>query len=169
MAEPNPAEAIQALFDRYGDEIFAHVHLSVGRREDAEDLVQDIFLRALKAWPRFEHRSQARTWLWAITKNRLREYYRIRSRASGQLETMLGVAEPEAATADPSDAIFLQQALSALPPVERQVFILRVIQDRSSRETATLLGCSDVRVRVTLHRAMKHLEAWWNGGKSSRD
>ena len=82
---------------------------------------------------------------------------------------MLGVAEPEAATADPSDAIFLQQALSALPPVERQVFILRVIQDRSSRETATLLGCSDVRVRVTLHRAVKHLEAWWNGGKPSRD
>lgn len=139
--------------ERFGDEIFVHVHLTLGRRADAEDLVQEVFLRALKGWPRFRHRSEPRTWLWAITRNVLREYYRARP-ATEPLPEDLGTEGPTNAA---ESRIDLTRALQALPRAQREVVILRLIQDYSVRDAARALGWPEVRVRVTLHRALGRL------------
>ncbi len=165
FSEPTPAEALATLFDQYGDEIFRHVRFMVGSTPDAEDLVQDIFLRALRAWPRFQRRSSPRTWLWAITRNVLKEYRRQRDREVARTLRL----EPERAAGerDPSDQFVWDDALAALSDSQRQVFVLRVVEDQSSREAAALLGWPEVRVRVTLYRALRRLEVWWNGGGKS--
>jgi RNA polymerase sigma-70 factor (ECF subfamily) len=161
-SEPTPAEAIAILFDQYGDEIFSHVQLMVGSIPDAEDLVQDIFLRALRAWPSFQKRSSARTWLWAITRNVLIDHYRWQSREGQQKEALRSLPQPR--RTDLADRLVCSEALASLPWPQRQVFVLRVIQDRPSKETAALLGWPEVRVRVTLYRALKRLRQWWDQG-----
>ncbi len=155
------SEAVAELFEQFGEEIFAHVRLVVGNNDTAQDLVQDVFLHALRSWPRFERRASPRTWLWAITRNVLTDHYRRRQ----DVVPLSEVPEPAASADDPINRVFLEEALAQLPLAQRRVFILRAIEDRSSRETAQRLGWTEVRVRVTLHRAIKRMEKWWNGGE----
>jgi len=165
FAKPTPAESVSALFDQYGREIFAHVRLRVGSTEDAEDLVQDIFLRALRGWASFEHRASVRTWLWVITRHVLQDHYRQRAREQTKQDQLL-VRETAAPITWNSTRMLLDELMAELPPSQRDVFLLRVVQDYSSKETAALLGWTEVRVRVTLYRALKRLRAWWNEGMS---
>lgn len=152
------SEVVADLFQRYGKEVYEHVYLMLGITADAEDMTQEVFLRVLRGWGQFRHASSVRTWIWSITRNCLREYYRqnhhdrMRTTALSQ-----GVA---VATYPPSSRFStaeLVDALQALPTAQRQVFICRAIQGLSSKETAAMLGWSDVLVRVTLHRATKRL------------
>lgn len=137
---------------------------------DAEDLVQEIFLRALRGWSRFQHRASARTWLWAICRNTLRQYYRERRRERAKLLRFAAhlAPSPEEAGPEQSSHIMLEEGLETLTRPQRQVFLLRVVQDLPSREVAELMRWPETRVRVTLYRAIKRLATWWHdegGGK----
>lgn len=130
----------------------------VGNTPDAEDIVQEVLLRVMGGWSQFRHTSGERTWIWAITRNCLREHYRTRHRdrmrktALQRESTLIETSRaPRVSTHD------LMDALQDLPLAQRQVFICRAIQDLSSRETATLLGWSEAKVRVTLHRSVTRL------------
>lgn len=152
------SDAVERLFDRHADEIYQYVRFTLGDAAEAEDLVQDIFLDALKSWPAFRGHSSERTWLWAIARHRLTDRMRQRSRRSAALiaTTDPGITGPEDTAALRLD---LEQSLQQLPAPQRQVFIVRIIQDQSTSEAAQLLGWSPVKVRVTLHRALKALKA----------
>jgi RNA polymerase sigma-70 factor (ECF subfamily) len=165
LAKPTPAESVSALFDQYGREIFAHVRLMVGSTEDAEDLVQDIFLRALRGWASFEHRASARTWLWAITRHVLQDHFRQQAREQAKRDQLAIRAAASPITWN-ATRVLLDEVLAALSLPQRDVFVLRVVEDYSSKETAALLGWTEVRVRVTLYRALKRLQAWRNEGVS---
>lgn len=137
---------------------------------DAEDLVQEIFLRALSGWSRFQHRASARTWLWAICRNTLKQYYRERRRERAKLLRLTSHLAPSPVGAGPEESshIMLEEGLETLTRSQRQVFLLRVVQDLPSREVAELMGWPETRVRVTLYRATKRLATWWHdqgGGK----
>lgn len=153
-----PPEAVAELFERYGGEIYDHVYLMLGNVADAEDLVQEVFLRVLRGWRQFRHTSSARTWIWSITRNCLREHYR--QRHHDRVRTAALQHRITMAT-DPHSSRFstdeLVDALQALSTDQRQVFTCRAIQGLSGKETAAVLGWSDAKVRVTLHRAMKRL------------
>ncbi|MCL5116036.1 MAG: RNA polymerase sigma factor [Firmicutes bacterium] len=149
--------AAQDLFERFGAEVYDHVYLMAGSRPDAEDIVQDIFLRVLQSWTRFRHGASERTWLWSITRNCLREYYRrerFQRHHRAVLTEDMAITDPAA----PLCAVELHAALQSLTMSQRQVFICRAIQGLSGKETAQLLGWSDVKVRVTLHRATQRLQ-----------
>lgn len=148
--------------ERFGEEIFVHVHLTIGQRGEAEDLVQEVFLRALAGWPRFEHRADPRTWLWAITRNVLREYYRSH-RTTEPLSEDIAREEGPAEAVDAR--IDLIRALRMLPQAQREVVILRLVQDWSVTDTARALGWPEVRVRVTLHRALQRLRTVLTPGR----
>lgn len=139
-------------------EVYDHVYLMLGNAADAEDLVQEVFLRVLRGWRQFRHTSSARTWIWSITRNCLREHYRQRHHdrvRTAALQHGLAVAtEPHTSRFSTAELV---DALQALPTAQREVFICRAIQGLSGKETATVLGWSDAKVRVTLHRAMKRL------------
>ncbi len=149
--------AIQELLEQYGNEIYQYVLYTLGDRGLAEDAVQEIFLRALQAWPQFEHRSSPRTWLWAIARHYARDMIRKKRRAGNQAEVLLDHVADQPCDDRSLDRIELESILQNLPVSYREVVILRVIQDRPVREVAELLGWSEVRVRVTLHRAIKKL------------
>ncbi len=157
------AHAVERLFERHADEIYQYVRLTLGDAIEAEDLVQDIFLDALRSWPTFQGRSAERTWLWAIARYKLVD--RLRQRVRRPMQPMVEMGGPRGTgLEDVATLVDLERSLQQLPTAQRQVFILRMVQDRPSSEAAELLGWSPVKVRVTLHRALKALESQMNGG-----
>lgn len=139
------------LFEQHGDEIYRYVLYTVTDESDTDDIVQDIFLRVLQSWKRFNHKSSPKTWLWSITNNCLREYFRNKKKQQ-EVIPLNGDYADESASGTLTE-LDLQQSLKRLNPPQRQVFVERVIHKSSTSETAVLLGWSEAKVRTTLHRA----------------
>ncbi|WDL95821.1 RNA polymerase sigma factor [Alicyclobacillus sp. ALC3] len=153
MPRQSPGDAAQSLFEAYGEEVYRYLWYTLGRRSEAEDLVQEVFLHVLQSWQRFEHRSTTRTWLWGIVNNCLREHQRKQRRTPDPIEIREEL-EP-GSTSAPDLFLHLEHTLRTLSLSQRQVFVQRVIHERSTADTAAVLGWSEAKVRTTLHRAMK--------------
>lgn len=134
--------------------------------EDAEDVLQETFLTALRKLDSFEGRSKFFTWLYRIAMNislqKLRDNKKFDSNVrltDPDFESMFGkhLSEWPSYTKNMlSDHEFrdlLDQAIRALPPIYRSVFILRDIEGLSTEETRKLLDLSDSNVKVRLMRA----------------
>jgi RNA polymerase sigma-70 factor, ECF subfamily len=149
--------------------------LSVARRflsnnEDAQDAVQDAFIRAFKAIHTFEARAQLHTWLHRILVNtalmKLREQ---RRRPTASIEDLLPTFTTDGhqtvASRDWSDAVLerketaaiVRDAIAMLPDQHREVLLLRDIEDLDTAEVARILGTSSNVVKVRLHRARQAL------------
>lgn len=158
----------------YEDEVWnvyaflAYRMRSVG---DAEDLTQQTFERALRAWRRFDpERSPARTWLLAIARNLLIDHYRAdpgeRRRPLDEVpEAELGSELPEPDLGiDPA----LAGALAELAPRDREVVALRFGGDLSGPEIAALTGLSLANVQQILSRSLRRLRARLEGTELQR-
>ncbi len=160
IAEHTAGTAAQELFERFGPEVYDHIYLVLGNAQDAEDITQDVFLRVLQSWEHYQHKASERTWLWSITRNCLREHYRKQRLEQNHRTPHYGDDRSIVfgSPAVPDSAIELHETLQNLTVPQRQVFVCRAVQGLSGKETAQLLGWSDVKVRVTLHRAIQRLQ-----------
>src|SRR3954447_13178060 len=138
------ATAVARLFDEHVWDVYGFVAYRVGNRAEAEDLTQQTFERALRAWRRFDPtRAQPRTWLLAIARNLLVDHYR---RDRSKLHRHLGeggISEEQLPTeeglesAEPSPAV--AAALDTLSQRDREVVALRFGADLRGPEIAELL------------------------------
>ena len=156
-------EQIVWIYREHVRDVYQFLLYFTGNRNDAEDLTQEVFLRVLKALPSFDHRSGVKTWLFSIAKHVAVDHYRKRrlfgwwsDSLLGRLVTQDGV--PERALAEKEDWRELEEALRRLKPKYRLVVILRHLKECSVRETAEILGCSEAKVKVDHHRALKMLQ-----------
>lgn len=151
-------DAVSRLFEAYGDGVYQYVRYSLSNPVEAEDITQDVFLEALRSWSNFRGGSSEKTWLWSIARHRIQDRLRQRGRegVSAELDED---ALPGGVAADTDTRLDLERALRQLSIDQRQVFTLRIIQDKPAAEVASILGWSNVKVRVTLHRALKALES----------
>ena len=160
--------AFDALVRRYRKRIFAlALHLS-GSESDADDIVQDVFVRAFRALDRFEGRSEFFTWVYRLTLNRSLDARRARVRRS---ESSIDEADPRIERAleveapnDPRRAAELREtyvrvlrALDALPPDMRATVVLVALQGLSNAEAAVVLGCSRGTIGWRLHEGRRRL------------
>jgi RNA polymerase sigma factor (sigma-70 family) len=141
-------------------EIYAFFAYRLGSRTDAEDLTQETFERAFKAWGRYDpQRASVRTWLTAIAGNLLIDHYRrARGTKDRPLEDEPGLEAPEAKLdlgLDPK----LAQALELLGERERQIIALRFGADLSGPEIAQLTELSLANVQQILSRSLRRLRA----------
>ncbi len=156
--------AFSVLYERHKDVVFQFVLRSIGRREDAEDLVQETFCRAWTAIGRFRGEARFRTWVTKIAASACADHLRTaaqRSRLAREVPLEDEVMASDLAVPDAQQANATRQAiiraLHALPLQHRQLVILCDVQGFTSREAATILGCSAVSVRVRLCRAHEQL------------
>jgi len=160
--------ALPAMVKAYGAPMY---HLAVrlcGHPHDAEDLVQEVFLRAFRAWEKFEGRSSAKTWLFTIAARTCGRLKRPRAGQPMQLESLdelLPFGEPRVAMLpahgpDPSRMAArrdlhrrVEDAIARLPVEFRVPLILRDVLDLSVEDIAAALGVRPQTVKTRVHRA----------------
>lgn len=148
-----PARTFGELLERHEREIFAYALRLTGRREDADDLYQDTFLAAFRAWPppRQDHE---RAWLYRIATNKAIDRER-RRRPTVSVED-LRLAAPDR---DGVTLLDLASAIRVLPAGQRAAFVLRTVEGRPYREVATALECTEEAARARVSDAMKKVRA----------
>ena len=140
--------------------LFAFAYRAVRQREEAEDLVQDTWISALRTVPSFEGRSSLRTWLVSILRRRIADRYR-RQRPSELLEeekhAFDAIATEERLGALEAASI-ATLAMSQLTELERRAVTLCDVQDLDRDEASDAMGVTRGHLRVLLHRGRHKLE-----------
>ena len=156
------AAAFGALYDRYVDAVYRYVFYRVRNDADAEDLVSDVFMRALRAIPRYEPRVAFLAWLYRIARNAVIDRAR-RSRTQISFEDALAhpnvdqVVEPDATILALSDKEAVRDALAKLTPLQQEVIVLRFVEGYTTHEIADLVGKREGTVRGIQFRALEAL------------
>lgn len=132
-------------------------------RDDVEDVLQDCWFRIYAKRATYSGRGSLHGWILAVTRNICLAYFRrrrIEAGSSGELApTFAADTDKEAAPTVPDEAARVLQALAALPGRQRQVVMLRLLEDRSVDETARMLGCAPGTVKSTLSQALTRLRS----------
>jgi RNA polymerase sigma-70 factor (ECF subfamily) len=129
------------------------IALSHVAAEDADDVVQEVFLRALEKIRELRDPASFGAWLVTITRNVARSALRAASRLT-QGEPELTTAETQRHTEDARRAL---AAIRSLPKAYRETLVMRLVQGMSGPEIAARTGLTPASVRVNLHRGMKLL------------
>jgi len=152
------AEAVVGLFDRYGQDLLRIAYLLTSDRALAEDLVQETFVRAWRAWGQLRHEDAARAWLRTTLLNLTRRSLRRRMRERHLPGVAAATGAVAAPTPDVAARIDLERAVAGLPLRRRACVVLRYYADLSEQETAAALGIPVGTVKSTTHRALRQLE-----------
>lgn len=154
-------EALSLLLPRYRDKVLRLSFSMLQDRAQAEDVTQDVFMRAWRALPGYAAQASLSTWLYAITRNAcLSELRKRRPHLSLDLDDeqlhpqLAGLAAPEQ---DDSATTSVAQLLDHLPERYRQAVTLFYMEDQSYEQTAASLGLPLGTVKALLHRARKRL------------
>jgi RNA polymerase sigma-70 factor (ECF subfamily) len=154
----------EMLVEQHGAEIFAYLWRMVGDSADAEDCLQETFLRAFRAYPHLDTRGEHRAWLYKIATNVARTHLRRRKRMAKQMVDL----DPEHLQGglSPGEEVDHRQRLAAvaaavvdLPYKQRAALILRKYQGLSYHAIATTLGGTEDAARANVYQALKKLRA----------
>lgn len=154
-------EAFRLIFDRYGRPIISFIYDMVGRRDLAEELAQETFVRAYKNLKALRDDTKLSTWLFGIAKNVARESLRYKHRETDKvgidddhvIELSDGKLPPDRQLLDKELNGVIRDALGALDEDKRLVFTLKIFQQRSYEEIAAITGSSIPKLKTDLHRA----------------
>ncbi len=144
----------QALFDRvyetYGPALYRFCLLQMKNPADAEDVLQDVFVKRLYQAPKFKSPEHERSWLYQVALNLCRDEWRRSRRSELPLAAAAGVSLP------PEELSLLDQ-VSNLPEKQRTVLHLHYYQGYGLREIARLLGVTVPTVKMRLKRGREAL------------
>ncbi len=155
--------AFQMLYERHDRSVFTFFLRSIGDRHRAEDLLQETFLRVFAHRQSYRPTAAFKTWLFTIARNLLIDQIRQRTQSAEteSLESLEALADPAATPLQQAEAAELGEQLQAailqLPPSQREVLLLNRLVGLGDEEIAEITGASAGAVRVTLHRALRHL------------
>ncbi len=167
--ERSREEAFSALVSKYQEKIYWHVRRMVVDHDDADDLVQEIFIKVWKNLGTFRADAQLYTWLYRIATNECITFLN-RKKAQQQVslddDTSSYLAETLADTPyfDGNTAQRkLQEALLTLPQKQRQVFNMKYFDDLKYEEISEILGTSVGALKASYHLAVKKIEQFLAG------
>jgi RNA polymerase sigma-70 factor (ECF subfamily) len=151
--------AFLAVYRTYAPAVYRFCRARAPHPADAEDLLQQTFLRVVEALPRYEDRGLPfGAWLFRIARSvTVDQHRRRRDDVSLEIETERATAAADAPAHDLAERELLRAALAALTPDQREVVRLRFFADLSARETGLLLGRDEAAVRALQWRALAAL------------
>ena len=161
--------AFQELVERYQTRLLNFIYRTVGDRERAEDLVQEVFIRVYRHLHRFDRSKKFSTWAYTIASNLAKNELRNRSRNPLVLfQTLRGTKSDEEErplqfedqASRPDDLYrkrhmrsLVEETVAQLPEHHRQVFVLRELEGKSYEEIAEITDCNLGTVKSRLNRA----------------
>ncbi len=157
------ADAAASLYRLYADQIYRYVYYQTRDPDLAADLTSEVFLRMLEHIDRYNHRGVPfRAWLFKVAHNLVIDHFRERARfAAGEaFSDNEPAAEPELPDVDRHR---LTEALNRLTGEQKQVVLLRFIEDLDIKEVAAILGKTEGAVKALQHRALAALRRLLEG------
>ena len=159
----NPEQVFNGIVHDYAERLYWHVRRMVGSHEDADDLLQDIFLKIWSALPSFRGEAQLFTWVWRIATNETLNWLR---REKVRAALRFASADDLAAQKVAADPYFngtaaereIAKAIARLPDKQRQVFLLRWWDELSYEEISAITGTSVGALKASYHLAKEKLQ-----------
>ena len=168
-AQSGDGDAFRTLVERHSRSVFRLAYRMTGNEQDAEDVVQETFLRAFKQLSHYESRSSFSTWLYRIASNYSLDLIRMRKRHDDKRENDTedgrSVLDTVAATAPAQDRLVfgkqveqrVSAAMNELSDLERSAFVLRHFEGLSIEEIGGMLGTSLNATKHSIFRAVQKL------------
>jgi len=168
-AREGDPEAFRALVERHSVRLFQLAYRMSGNEQDAEDVVQETFLRAYRQLDRFESRAGFGTWLHRIAANCSLDLLRKRKRHDARIDPVeLDLVEPMSTLSPqappPDDQVFhlevqqkVEAAMDQLTPMERTAFVLRHFEGRSIEDIGRVLGTGASATKQSIFRAVQKM------------
>jgi RNA polymerase sigma-70 factor (ECF subfamily) len=159
----NLEQVFNQIVKDYSERLYWHVRRMVGTHEDADDLLQDIFLKIWTALPSFRGEAQLYTWVWRIATNetlnwlrreRVRAALRFQS-IDEEMERRI-LADPYFNGTQAQRELF--KALARLPEKQRQVFVMRWWDELPYEEISAITGTSVGALKASYHIAQEKLK-----------
>jgi len=170
-AQQGGPEAFGPLVQKYQQRVFSLVYHLVRRRDEVEDLAQEIFIKAFRAVRSYNFQSSFVTWLSRIATNhcydylrhertsRVSFYWQMGENSQRELETN-AESQPEHVLDHEEQTVlkdFVGKLLERAPENDRKILLLKELQDYSVEEIAEILELKPTTVKVRLHRARKRM------------
>ena len=141
----------QRFYEQHSAVVWRYCVAAVGRT-DADDVFQDTFLAALRAYDRRRANASGQAWVMTIAHNKATDHHRGRARRAVPVEDV-----PDVAVFDPDLDAGHWERVRALPPKQRAALTLRYGADLSHAEVGKALGCSEEAARRSAHEGLKAL------------
>ena len=169
--------AFTGLVLTYQRRVYALVYRMLGRRDEAEDVAQEVFVQVFKAIDQFRGEAKLSTWIFRIAvnlcKNRAKYLARRRAEGSDALDAMAeraplssakgvlvgAIERPDDLAMGRELEVVVRRAIEELEPEFREALVLRDVEDRSYEEISELVGAPDGTVKSRIHRARARLKA----------
>ena len=163
LAATNARAAMEAVIQKYRDQLYFHARYIVKDHQEAYDVVQEVFIKAMREGRIFDDEFKIKAWLFRVTSNLCFNQVRNRKRRGAILESMV---KPESFSADQVDSVFageqreeLSAALDLLSDDHKEILVLRYYDDLSYAEIAEVLQVKLGTVMSRLSRARMRLMA----------
>ena len=163
-------QAYRLLVETYQDQVINTCYGFVQKREDAEDLAQEVFLEVFRSVSKFQANAKLSTWLYRIAVNKSLEYIRFHKRKKRfswkqSLSDMTEAEEPVSLSDHPGMSLeqrerrqILFSKINSLPDNQRIAFTLNKVEGLSYKEIAEVMKVSLSSVESLMHRAKKNLK-----------
>ncbi|MDB5013322.1 MAG: sigma-70 family polymerase sigma factor [Daejeonella sp.] len=160
-------EAFNLILKKYQQKIYWHIRRLVINHDDADDLVQDVFIKVWKSLGTFRNDSQLYTWLYRIATNECLTFlnkYKQKKNLTVDLDDVIYDLSDSLQDASYFDGnqiqMKLQKALLTLPNKQRLVFNMKYFDDLKYEEISNILGTSVGALKSSFHIAMKKIEEY---------
>jgi len=159
--------AFAHLYDHYFPRVHAYVYYRVYDSQDAEDIIADVFLKAVRNLKHFKwrHNNSFAAWLFRIAHNRVKDYYRQRKRTVFSLESEDSLVELASQSPLPEETLVQQETfwqvrarIAALSPRRQEIVTLKFYGGLRNCEIAQVLGLSERTISAHLCRALQDLK-----------
>lgn len=164
----NAERGLRMLMEKYQERLYWLVRRMVTAHDDANDVLQNCFIKAYRSIHTFEGKSKLYTWLYRIATNESITFLNKRKReatASLDGEASLVANRLSADSFFDSEAVQqrLQKAIESLPDKQKLVFNLRYFDEMPYEEMSEMLGTSEGALKASFHHAVKKVEAFFKG------
>jgi RNA polymerase sigma-70 factor, ECF subfamily len=154
---------IEALFREYSDDIYNYLIYYTGSR-DVEDLLQEVFIKAIRFHHTYQGKSSVKSWLFSIARNVASDFYRQNKRYQWVPVKLLDILHidyetPERILETKDQTYWLLKKIHELKPSYREVILMRFINELTITETAQVLNWSEAKVKTTYLRAFQKLKS----------
>jgi RNA polymerase sigma-70 factor (ECF subfamily) len=170
LAQSGEEAAFEELIRRHQQRVFGLVSGILRRREDVEDVVQQVFLKVFVSLKRFDQRAAFSTWLYKISVNECWDYLRkkkvrplvyeadLSEEQVSRLDGVVSADQPPTSSSDRAEARdLLERMMEKLPEQDRELLVLKEVEGFSVQELAEILDLNVNTVKVRLFRARARL------------